>query len=97
MRGEEPECLSSLPGLRQVADAGSDLFFPASCPLPPHKKSPEFRSQTGGFIDNGAVEFWARTYGTALRIQAHVKPRGLCLGDLSSLITELSSISFSSN
>lgn len=55
-------------------------FFPAACSRCPHKKSPEFRPQAGGFFENGAttVEFWARTQDSALRTQ--VKPKGLASG-----------------
>lgn len=61
-------------------------FFPAACPRPPHKKSPEFRPQLGGFFENGATaELWARTQDPALRIQ--VKPKGLASG--SSLPSQL--------
>lgn len=63
-----------------MADAGVPSFFPAACPQCPHKKSPEFRPQAGGFLENGAatVEFWARTQDSALRTQ--VKPKGLASG-----------------
>ena len=74
-------CFPGLPArAMSVADAGRALFFPAACPLPYHKKSPEFRPQGGGFIENGAVEFWARTHDPALRTQAQVKPKGLASG-----------------
>lgn len=80
MREEKPAFLASLPGPWQVADAGVHSFFPAACPRCPHKKSPEFRPQAGGFFENGAttVEFWARTQDSALRTQ--VKPKGLASG-----------------
>ena len=38
------------------------------------------RVQAGGFIENGAVEFWARTHVPAVRTQAQVKPKGLASG-----------------
>lgn len=95
--------LSSFPGLLPAMLGGRlwqcPFFFSSGMGhCLPSKKSPEFRSQMGGFIDNGAVGFWARTLHCSESPGSGQAQGPLCFGDLPFLHrAELSKVSFSSN